>query len=198
MSEKKDKLLDGFLQDLEVETPGALDDLGSMAEALAPVWPSEDFRTTLLADLPTSRFHRFSEQVASLLDIGEARAETLLDAIDHAQSWEAGLMPGMELYHVEGGPAVERAITGFIRLEADQSFPPHTHLGDESVLVLQGYYIDDVSGREYGPGDLVQLPAGSSHSFRVLAQSVGLLYLAVVQEGLQIGDRVLLFDDPDM
>lgn len=107
-------------------------------------------------------------------------------------------MPGMALYHVEGGPAVERAVTGFIRLESAQSFPPHTHLGDESVMVLQGYYVDDVSGHEYGPGDIVRLPAGSAHSFTVLAKSTGLLYLAVVQEGLQIGNQVLLFDDPNM
>ena len=82
--------------------------------------------------------------------------------------------------------------------ESGGQFPPHTHLGDEAVLVIQGYYVDDVSGQEYGPGDVARLPGGSAHSFSVLAASTGLLYLAVIQEGLQIGDEVMRYDDPRM
>jgi quercetin dioxygenase-like cupin family protein len=198
MNEKKDKLLDEFLETLVSDEPDALDVLAVVADGLIPVVPRTNLRSALMTTLPTSRFERFTQQVGALLDIDHGQALTLLNGIDDVNSWEAGLMPGMALYHVEGGPAVERAITGFIRLESAQCFPPHTHLGDESVMVLQGYYVDDVSGREYGPGDIARLPAGSSHSFSVLAKSTGLLYLAVVQEGLQIGDDVLLFDDPNM
>ena len=93
---------------------------------------------------------------------------------------------------------MERAITGFIRLDSGLVFPPHKHLGEERVLVLQGYYVDQVTGVEYGPGDVVELPANSEHSFEVLAESTGLLYLAVVQEGVQIGDLVMRYDDPRM
>ena len=198
MSDKKDKLLDEFLETLGLDQSDTLDVFGAVAEALQPAVPKDGLRSSLINALPTSRFERFAEQVSALLDIDVDTALGLLDGIDNADSWEPGLMPGMTLYHVEGGPAVARAITGFIRLEATQSFPPHTHLGDEAVMVLQGYYVDDVSGQTYGPGDIVRLPGGSAHSFSVLAESTGLLYLAVVQEGLQIGDDVLLFDDPNM
>ena len=47
------------------------------------------------------------------------------------------------------------------------SFPAHRHRGDERVLLLEGGYVDD-SGTEYGPGDLHEMPKGSSHGFRVL------------------------------
>ena len=198
MTAKKDKQLDDFLESLVTEDSETLDDLSIIAESLQPIATTQSARSALLGALPTSRFERFTIQVATLLDIDESQALTLLDAIDDSQSWEPGLMEGMALYHVEGGPAVERAITGFIRLESGQSFPPHTHIGDESVLILQGHYIDGVSGKDYGPGDIVQMPAGTSHSFQVLAQSTGLLYLAVVQEGLEIDGVVMRYDDPNI
>ena len=198
MSEGDNKVFDRFLEELEADAPGAADEVTKLVDEIPAETPSPGARDALLTALSCSRFERFAAQVANLLDVDEEAAQRLLDGIDQSENWEEGLTEGMELYHVEGGPAVERSITGFIRLESGGQFPPHTHLGDEAVLVIQGYYVDDVSGQEYGPGDVARLPGGSAHSFSVLAASTGLLYLAVIQEGLQIGDEVMRYDDPRM
>jgi putative transcriptional regulator len=196
MSSRKEDLLDEFLKELAAENPEAADELTQLVDELAPATVSGDGRSRLLANLPSSRFERFAADVAKLLDIDEATAQTLLDGIDRGENWVPGLFPGMDLYHVDGGPTVERAITGFVRLGAGAQFPEHGHVGDEYVLILQGYYTDDVSGKEYGPGDIAHLPGGTSHSFRVLAESTGLLYLAVIQEGMEIGGEVIDYNDP--
>ena len=120
MSDQSDKLLDQFLRELVAETPEAADELTTLVDELPTEIPSAAARNSLFAGLTTSRFERFSKIVAGLLDIDQKTANGLLDGIDLAESWEAGLMPGMELYHVEGGPAVVRAITGFIRLRSGQ------------------------------------------------------------------------------
>jgi hypothetical protein len=139
------------------------------------------------------RFYRFTDHVARLLDVAEDKARELLDRAADPSAFVAGLVPGMGLLNVQGGPAVAHAITGFIRLPSATQFPEHKHLGQESVLVMQGRIQDgaDVAG----PGDLITMPAGSSHSFFV-PPGPDLLYLAVVQDGIQVGDAIVTPDDP--
>ena len=48
------------------------------------------------------------------------------------------MLPGMDLFHIQGGPAVADAVNGFVRLAAGLHFPPHTHVGNEKVFVLEG------------------------------------------------------------
>ena len=148
----------------------------------------------LLASLPDGRHARFASKVAQLLDVEEDAALGMLRAIDEPASWEEGFLPGMELFHVQGGPAVSAAITGFVRLPAGSHFPDHRHLGEEQVLILQGFCRD--GDQTVGPGTVLPRPAGSAHSFDVLEGSADLLYLAIVNEGLEVGDLVLRADDP--
>ena len=103
-------------------------------------------------------------------------------------------MRGMELLHVQGGRRVAGAITGFVRIEAGLAFPEHEHLGEEAVLIVAGRCED--AGRIHQPGDIVRMPASSRHSFRV-CPGPDLVYLAVVQRGMRIGDRVLSATDPN-
>jgi anti-sigma factor ChrR (cupin superfamily) len=44
--------------------------------------------------------------------------------------------------HLVGGSATAGADVGFVRITAGTTFPPHRHLGEEHVLVLQGSYQD--------------------------------------------------------
>jgi len=148
----------------------------------------------LLRELPAERHMRFAPEVARLLDIDEARARQMMRDVDDASRWEPGFVPGMELIHVEGGEKVANAITGFARLPAGSHFPEHEHLGDELVLIIQGYCRE--GDETVGPGSVIARPAGSAHSFDVLAGGTDLLYLAVVQEGLRVGELVLRADDP--
>lgn len=45
-------------------------------------------------------------------------------------------------------------------------YPPHRHLGDEEILVLQGGLRDERG--EYRPGDILRSAAGSIHSEQAL------------------------------
>lgn len=187
---------DPFLAALE---DGASDTLTCLVDALPPVAPNP-LRTKALFDLldATPRHARFADTVAELLDIDREGALSLLEAVDQPASWAPGLFPQMQLFHVDGGPAVAQAVTGFVRLEAGAAFPEHRHLGEERCLVLQGYYTDLASGREYGPGDLAVAPTHSAHGFKVVDGGTGLLFLAIIQQGIAIGDQILRYDSPDL
>jgi putative transcriptional regulator len=139
------------------------------------------------------RFERFADDVAALLDVPRERALTLLQRLDDGAAWEHGFFPGMVLQHAVGGPAVSNAITGFVRLAEGAVFPEHEHLGDEQVLVLQGRCQD--GDAIYGPGDRVAMATGSAHSFSV-CPGPDLMYLAVVHQGLRVGQMVIGPEDP--
>jgi len=157
--------------------------------------PSDALRTHLLSSLEqTHRFDDLEAQVASLLDVDGEQAARFLLNIDQADAWSPGPVPGVDIFHVEGGPLVTDAVTGFVRLSAGTTFPEHEHLGDETVLVLQGGLIDS-NGRQVTAGEAAPMSAGSKHAFRA-AGSVPLIYLAVIQRGVRIGDVEILAGDP--
>lgn len=181
----------------------ALDDVdpqerAETLEALTATLPQPLLPPALLARVQTStsrrgRLHRFAATVARLLDVAEGTAKDLLDLAADPASYGAGMVPGMSLLHVQGGPTLAKAITGFVRLEGGIRFPEHTHLGQESVLVLQGCYLD--GERRVGPGEIVIQSAESSHAIEALP-GPDLVYLAVVQDGLRMGKLLLLPGDP--
>ena len=73
---------------------------------------------------------------------------------------ENGISDG-EVLQVNGG----RTGYGFhvYRMAPGQTTVPHTHLGDEEFLLIEGD-LRDHDGYEYRPGDLVCLRSGTSHS----------------------------------
>ena len=187
---------DNFFSDVTETDSEFGDAFVHLAEQLEPSAPSADLGSMILASLPGQRFDRFAKDVTTLLDIDEDQALALLEGIDKSSNWSQGPVPGMTLYHVEGGPKVERAITGFTKIIAGGGFPEHKHLGVEHVLVIQGYFIDDVSGEKYGPGDLVVMEPNTRHSFRVLENGPDLTYLVVVQEGIELNGAEIKYDSP--
>ncbi|UJR82262.1 cupin domain-containing protein [Sandaracinus amylolyticus] len=142
----------------------------------------------------TSRFDDLEREVASLLDLDVRAAGALLLRVDDASSWTEGPAPGVRLFHVEGGPAVASAVTGFVRVEAGREFPEHEHLGDERVLVIQGA-LRDSHGHVVRRGEIAPMPAGSAHSFEAIGP-LPLVYLVVVRDGVRIGHDVIGPDDP--
>lgn len=157
--------------------------------------PSDALRAHLLSSLEqTHRFDDLEAQVASLLDVDGEQAARFLLNIDRAEAWTPGPVPGVDIFHVEGGPLVQDAVTGFVRLGSGATFPEHEHLGDETVLVLQGALIDS-NGREVTAGEAAPMSAGSKHAFRAVG-SVPLIYLVVIQNGVRIGDVEILAGDP--
>ena len=167
----------------------------ALALSLDPVEPAPEVLARLQRSIAsTSRFERFVDQLSGFIEVTREKARSLLNGIDEATSWEPGLAPFMELYHLEGGTQMANAIIGFVRLEAGSTFPHHTHLGKELVMSVQGRWEDD-DGTLYGPGDVSIKEPGTSHQFTALP-GLDLIYLAVVWDGVQIGDVVMRPGDP--
>ncbi len=179
----------------ERDLKAAADTWGALALALDPVAPDPAVFARLQRSIAqTSRFERFVAKLSELIEVTQEKARALLDDIDQATSWEPGMSPFVQLYHLEGGTAMTNTIIGFVRLEAGATFPHHTHLGKELVMSVQGRWRDD-DGTVYGPGDISIQEEGSSHEFSALPD-LDLVYLAVIWGGVQIGDLTLYPGDP--
>jgi anti-sigma factor ChrR (cupin superfamily) len=169
--------------------------LSAMPLALDPVAPPPALRARILETVAVrERRLGFAERVARLLDVTLEGARAMLDDLLDPRSWTPGFVDGMQLVHVRGGPRVANAITGFVRMAPGVVFPPHRHVGEEDTLCLQGSYRDS-DGTIYGVGTITHMGPGSEHHFEALPGE-DLIYVAVVQEGLQVGDQILLPDDP--
>lgn len=145
------------------------------------VAPRPALREMLLATLDEgSRFAGFVRRVASFLDLDPERTRTLLDRVADVAgpAWEDGRRPGVRLHHFDGGPRLAGAHCGLVYVEPGVSYPMHRHRGDEWAFVLQGTARED-SGRLWAPGDVVQSPEGSRHSFRALGPQPFVFVVAV-------------------
>lgn len=192
-------LFDGFLDEalgLDERPASSLEPVAALALAAPAVAPPERLRARLRASVEaTHRFDDLEARVAEILDVPTAVAAAFLRALDGPpEAWGPGPRPGVSLLHVAGGPRVERAVTGFVRVEVGAAFPEHVHVGDETVLVLQGA-LEDSGGAIHGAGETVRMAAGSSHHFRAVGR-VRLLTLAVVESGVVVDGQTLGPRDP--
>src|SRR5262249_35203132 len=124
----------------------------------------------------------FTDRVAQLFDLPLERAESLLESLDDAKSWQPGIGAGNELVFVPRGPRRVNAETGFVRLEPNISFPRHRHLGEETSPLLSGSVLEQPTGRIFRAGDELVLPAASEHAFSSLGE--GCLFAVAVEEGV--------------
>ena len=169
--------------------------LASLALDPEPILPRAAARDRLLAEVAGGgRLHRFAERVARLLDVTLEAAKAVLDSLDAPGAWGPLPVPGLpdnpagvRFLAPPTGPRLAGWTCAALRIPAGVQFPTHTHLADEEVLVLQGGYLDEVSGREYHPGDLHFEPAGSTHSYRGLAGE-DCYCIGVVKGHIRIGD----------
>jgi putative transcriptional regulator len=160
------------------------DTYAALALALPARPPPPWLRERLLAATArVSRFEAVTARVAGMLDVARDRARELLAHIDDAARWVTGPGP-TQLIHLQGGPRVAALNCGFVRLPAGDTFPPHRHLGDEHVLVLQGGY-EDSDGQTLHRGDEAFKPGGSEHHFTALP-GADLVYLVVLAGGIVI------------
>jgi quercetin dioxygenase-like cupin family protein len=151
-----------------------------LALAVEPIEPPPALRARLLAELGgRERFAPFVDRVAALFDLAAERVRVILERFDRDDGWTV-MFPGAAFSDLEGGPALGEATAGLVRIGAGLSFPPHVHIGEERVLVLQGAFEDD-SGQRVRAGQLTVMPHGSKHSFRVVSEQE-LLYVVVVNQ----------------
>lgn len=192
----KAKVLDDFFAEIVGEDDAALEPLSKIAQEVPRVAPSTALRDRILAS--TEKSHRFDDleaRVAELLDVTPAAAGALLRGIDGPPgAWDGGPRSGVALLHLDGGPSVKDAVTGFVRVEVGAEFPEHSHVGDEVVLVLQGAF-EDSDGTVFRAGDEAWMPAGSTHRFRSLGPA-RLVGLAIVHGGVIVDGQTIGPGDP--
>lgn len=156
--------------------------LGLVAEA-----PQSGLRARLL-DAVAPVWNKFGAELAQLIDLPVMAAAAILAKAESAVSWVDGPLRGVSLLHIEAGPACAGADVGLVRLGAGVSFPMHDHLGEERVVILDGYY-DDASGYRMAAGDSETRRPGESHSFT--AGPDGVVFVVVLREGIQFGDGTI-------
>jgi len=134
-----------------------------------PAPPAPARPRALLLDHLTGRapFAGFASRFSRIFQLPEAAALRLLASIA-ATPWDP-MMPGVGLQHFSPGAALQGpgVDAGFVSFASDLVFPFHAHGGEETTLVLQGGFVDELTGRHLLPGDILRLPAGSAHQFRI-------------------------------
>lgn len=155
-----------------------------------PVAPSTGARARLQAALADeSPFAPLVSALARFVDLAEAHMRELVGALGDLARWEPGPGEGVQIFHLDGGPATAGAVVGFVRIPAGAVFPEHTHVGRERVLVMQGTLLDE-DGSAARPGDVVEQPAGSTHFVRA-SDDEDVLLLVVVDGGVDVdGERI--------
>jgi len=151
----------------------------ALSLALRPAPAAAAARARLLAAVtaPEQRFVPFVARLARLIDVTHDRVHELLISLARPELWQT-VLPNVELFHLEGGPAVAGADVGFVRIAAGAPFPHHRHGGYERVLVLQGGFVED-DGTVTRAGASTYRPAGSAHSLTALPDQ-DLVYAVVV------------------
>jgi len=162
-------------------------ELGELLARLAGVSESDPKvvargRARLLSTVNQSRerFAPLFDKLSQFFDLSADALRAVFERASNESEWEPGPLPWVSLFHFQGGPAVAGCDTGFVRLQKGTRFPPHRHLGNERVLVLEGGYHDQ-EGHWYGPGALHDMNHGSEHALRMNAERDVLL--AVVLAG---------------
>jgi quercetin dioxygenase-like cupin family protein len=170
--------------------PLLLEALAGAGAAISGARPrgADSLRARLLDEVRRMplRYAPFYARLMGLFDLDEPALLAVLEASQNQTAWEP-FAPGVLAYHLAPGPRCAGADAGLIRMEGGVAFPSHEHLGDESVLVLEGGYRDNTTGRIYQAGDFHEMKGGSRHSYDVLPDAP--LVFAVVLHG------GLLFDE---
>jgi quercetin dioxygenase-like cupin family protein len=164
------------------------DELSELLTSLSALAPAESDaaglargRARLLAAVTessarpkASRFEPLFGKLTQFFDLNVAALRAVFARAENDSEWQAGPLPWVSLFHLDGGPAVAGLDTGLVRLKKGMPFPRHRHVGAERVLVLEGGYFDD-DQRWYGPGDFHSMAEGSEHSLLMGAEQDVLL-----------------------
>jgi quercetin dioxygenase-like cupin family protein len=154
--------------------------LGELLDAATPAAAHDVERglAQLLSDARGgARFAPFIARLAALFQISDDDAEQLTVACMDRGAWTL-LRSGVRYLDVAAGPGLAGQRTGLVSVAAGQTFPLHRHMGEETVLVLQGVLLDTADGTQTSAGAVVR--RGPEHAHAVLAAGDEELVYAVV------------------
>jgi putative transcriptional regulator len=157
-----------------------------LGEATTPLPPPESARLRLLEAVSTTeRWSPFIAKLAELADLAEAQVRAVFTRAADLLNWEQTMLPHIALFHFDGGPRAAALDVGLVRVGRGMPSPIHRHIGDEWVLVLEGSFVDLMTGETHLPGDLVHRPPGSEHAFKV-GDDADLVYVLVLSAGVEL------------
>lgn len=151
---------------VEPTNPGekGLDALASTA-ASEPAAPAGSLRERLLASTKRpGRYGIFVDRVARLFDLPVEKAAHLLGKLERDEAWKPFLVPGTEMIPVRPGEALAGAIATFVRVAPGVRFPDHVHRGVETMVVLDGGFVEPDSKIEAWRGEETVREDGTEHA----------------------------------
>ncbi len=169
------------------EASRLLPGVGELAGLVAAEQPPARVLARVMSEMEgPGRFARFADRLAALMDLTRERALEVLESLSQPEAWLPGPTEDILLLPVETGPAKQGMLAAFVRLAPGARFPLHTHHGHEWNLVLEGG-LREGSGRETWPGEVMEMPEGSSHDF-VALEGMACIAAAII-------DGVTSFDE---
>ena len=137
---------------------------------LSPVQPGSALRDRLLATAKRGgKYGRFADRIGRMFDMDLATSEELMKRLEDESAWMPFLTEGLELIPVPAGPKCDGAIATVVRFQPGTCFPAHVHAGEETMVVLDGGFREDVpNGEEVWRGDEIIRGDGSDHALVAL------------------------------
>lgn len=150
-------------------TKNAIAALG-LAPPLSPLRPGTPLRERLLASARRGgKYGRFADRIGRMFDMDVVASEELLKRLEDDRAWMPFLTDGLELIPVPAGPKCDGAIATVVRFQPGTKFPAHVHAGEETMVVLDGGFREDVGGgEEVWRGDEIVRGDGSDHALVAL------------------------------
>jgi hypothetical protein len=135
-----------------------------LASGLEPLAPPAELRERLLQSLRgPERFTPFAPDIARGFGLTADAVRAALQRIVEPDVWQPAILPGSWFTATD---ALRQARTVISRLPAGTRIPMHRHAGRELTYVLDGELLED-GVKQLGPGDLLEMNAGSRHALDV-------------------------------
>lgn len=110
------------------------------------------------------RYGIFVDRLSRLFDLPMPEVETLLTRIESDDAWAPFLVPGTEMIPVMAGPKRAGAIATLVRIRPGVPFPEHTHRGVETMVVVDGGFVEPTTKIEVWRGEELTRDDGTEHS----------------------------------
>ncbi len=151
----------------------------ALALALAPSPLPSELRAGIMAAAERAApFRSFLPRLAACFDLSEQAVHDLLARMDDPEAWTPGIGSTVAFLHFEAGPGLNGSGApphcGIARMRSGARVPRHEHKGREITFVLRGV-VTDGEGARFEAGQVLDMPAGSSHSLRVNGEPDALL-----------------------
>jgi putative transcriptional regulator len=141
-----------------------MDALTSVA-ASAAAEPSPSLRERLLASRARpGKYGIFVDRIARLFAVPVETAEQLLTALEAPDAWKPFLVEGTAMIPVTAGEGLGDAIATFVKVQPGARFPDHVHRGQETMVVLDGGFVEPESKLEAWRGEETTRDDGTEHA----------------------------------